>query len=176
MPNVIYEIFIKGYTEKQWGVKATELSKDLAVRITINKGTVNTLTPNHRWNALPANGYTEMVRGIIGDIPVKLNFDYLQHRDKVKANKLLIFTGPVDEFFDYKFGKLKYRGQNRNVEYLPEADESSALYTGKLSQPRRPAHSYNRLETPDARRSKANYKRYGVDARNTFYTRRAGAI
>lgn len=122
MPREIYEMFIKGYTEKQWGVKATELSKDLAVRITINKGNVNTLTPNHRWNALPSQGYTEMVRGIIGDIPVKLNYDYLQHRDEVKANKLLIFTGPVDEFFGYKFGKLKYRGQNRKVEYLPEVE------------------------------------------------------
>ncbi len=123
MPRKIYEMFIKGYTEKQWGVKATELSKDLATRITINKGNVTTLTPNHRWNALPANGYTEMVRGIIGDIPVHLNFDYLKNKDKVKANKLLIFTGPVDEFFDYKFGKLMYRGQNRKVEYLPETEQ-----------------------------------------------------
>src|SRR4051812_28314600 len=123
MPKFIYEMFIKGYTEKQWGVKATELSKDLAVRITINKGTVNTLTPNHRWNALPAQGYTEMVRGIIGDIPVKLNYDYLQHRDSVKANKLLIFTGPIDEFFNYKFGKLKYRGQNRRMEHLPDVTD-----------------------------------------------------
>ena len=49
-----------------------------------------------------------MVRGIIGNIPVKLDYDYLQHRDNVKANKLLIFTGPIDEFFNYKFGKLKY--------------------------------------------------------------------
>jgi UDP-galactopyranose mutase len=119
MPSEIYEMFIKGYTEKQWGVKATGLNKDLAVRITINKGTENALTPNHRWNALPVQGYTEMVRGIIGDIPVKLNYDYLQHRDKVKANKFLIFTGPIDEFFNYKFGKLKYRGQSRKIEYLP---------------------------------------------------------
>src|SRR4051812_37649848 len=120
MPKAIYEMFIKGYTEKQWGVKATGLSKDLAVRISINKGNVNTLTPNHRWNALPAQGYTAMMRGMIGDIPVELNYDYLQHRHTVKANKLLIFTGPIDEFFYYKFGKLKYRGQNRKVEYLPE--------------------------------------------------------
>ena len=119
MPRPVYEMFIKGYTEKQWGINATELSKELAVRITINKGNVSTLTPNHRWNALPAAGYTEMVRSIIGDIPVHLNFDYLKNKDQVQAHKLLIFTGPVDEFFGYQFGKLKYRGQNRNVEYLP---------------------------------------------------------
>lgn len=135
MPAAIYEMFIKGYTEKQWGVRATELSKDLATRITINKGTVNTLTPNHRWNALPANGYTEMVKGIIGDIPVHLNFDYLQNRDQVKANKLLIFTGPVDEFFDFKFGKLKYRGQNRRIEYLPETDQVQPCIQVNYSNP-----------------------------------------
>ena len=123
MPRQIYEMFIKGYTEKQWDVKATELSKDLAVRITINKGVVNTLTPNHKWNALPRLGYTEMVKNMIGDIPVELNFDYLQNKDKVVANKLLIFTGPIDEYFNYKFGKLKYRGQNRKVEHLPEVAE-----------------------------------------------------
>src|SRR3954464_2580859 len=103
MPKEIYEMFIKGYTEKQWGVKATELSKDLAVRITINKGTVNTLTPTLRRNALPAQGYTEMVRGIIGDIPVKLNYDYLQQRENVKANKLLILPWSSNEFSRCKF-------------------------------------------------------------------------
>lgn len=123
MPRELYELFIKGYTEKQWGVKCTELDKELAARITINKANVTTLTPNHKWNALPRKGYTEMMRNMIGDIPVKLNFDYLKNRDQVVANKLLIFTGPVDEFFDFKYGKLKYRGQNRKVEHLPETEE-----------------------------------------------------
>lgn len=123
MPRELYELFIKGYTEKQWGVRCTELDKELAVRITINKSNVNTLTPNHKWNALPRNGYTEMVRNMIGDINVQTDFDYLQNRERVVAKKLLIFTGPVDEFFGYKYGKLKYRGQKRNVEYLPQTDQ-----------------------------------------------------
>jgi UDP-galactopyranose mutase len=123
MPRALYEIFIKGYTEKQWGVKDTALDKDLATRITINKANVNTLTPNHRWNALPAAGYTAMVRNIIGDIEVKLNFDYLKNKEEVKAKKYTVFTGPVDEFFDYKYGKLKYRGQNRSVEYLENTQQ-----------------------------------------------------
>ncbi len=123
MPRELYETFIKGYTEKQWGVRDIELDKDLATRITINKANVNTLTPNHRWNALPAKGYTEMVKNIIGDIRVELNFDYLANKDKVSANKFIIFTGPVDEFFGYKYGKLKYRGQNRKVEYLKDTEQ-----------------------------------------------------
>lgn len=123
MPRQLYELFIKGYTEKQWGVPCTELDRELAVRITINKANVTTLTPNHKWNALPRKGYTEMMKNMIGDIPVKINFDYLKNRDQVVANKLLIFTGPIDEFFDFKYGKLKYRGQNRRVEHLPEVNE-----------------------------------------------------
>lgn len=123
MPRALYELFIKGYTEKQWGVKCVELDKELATRITINKSNVTTLTPNHKWNALPRNGYTEMMRNMIGDIRVELDFDYLKNRDKVVANKLLVFTGPVDEFFSYKYGKLKYRGQQRAVEHLPETGE-----------------------------------------------------
>jgi UDP-galactopyranose mutase len=123
MPLQLYELFIKGYTEKQWGVKTTELDKELAVRITINKSNVNTLTPDHKWNALPRHGYTEMVKDMIGDIPLILDFDYLQNRDKVLAGKMLIFTGPIDEFFGYKFGKLKYRGQNRRIEHLVDTDQ-----------------------------------------------------
>jgi len=112
MPLQLYELFIKGYTEKQWGVKCTDLDKELATRIT-----------NNKCNALPRNGYTEMVRNMIGDIKVELNYDYLKNKDKVVANKLLIFTGPVDEFFGYKYGKLMYRGQNRKVEHLSDTTE-----------------------------------------------------
>jgi len=83
MPWQLYELFIKGYTEKQWGVKATDLDKDLAVRITINKSNVNSLTPNHKWNALPRNGYTEMVKNMIDEIPLELEFDYLQNKEKL---------------------------------------------------------------------------------------------
>lgn len=123
MPRALYELFIKGYTEKQWGVATTTLDKELATRITINKANVNTLTPHHKWNALPAKGYTEMVKGIIEGIKIELNFDYLKNRNNVVANKMLIFTGPVDEYFDFKYGKLKYRGQNRRIEHLPDVEQ-----------------------------------------------------
>jgi UDP-galactopyranose mutase len=123
MPVQLYELFIKGYTEKQWGVKCVDLDKELATRITINKSNVNTLTPNHKWNALPRNGYTDMMRNMVEGIKMHLEFDYLQHKEEVVANKLLIFTGPIDEFFGYKFGKLKYRGQQRRVEHLTDTEE-----------------------------------------------------
>ncbi|MFT4153269.1 FAD-dependent oxidoreductase [Parafilimonas sp.] len=123
MPRQLYELFVKGYTEKQWGVKAASLDKELAVRITINKPNIQTLTPGYKWNALPRNGYTEMVRNMIDGIPLQLKTDYLQNRNTVVAKKMLVFTGPIDEFFDYKYGKLKYRGQNRHIEYLENTEQ-----------------------------------------------------
>lgn len=122
IPQSLYERFIKGYTEKQWGVKATELDKELATRITINKHNINTLTPNHRWNALPMHGFTTMVNNMLNGIEVKLGVDFVQNKENIQANKLLIFTGPIDEYFNYKYGKLKYRGQQRVVEYLKDTD------------------------------------------------------
>jgi len=123
MPRELYELFIKGYTEKQWGTKCTELDKELATRITVNKSNVSTLTPNHKWNALPRNGYTEMVRNMLKGINVITEFDYLENRKNIVANKLLVFTGAIDEFFAYKYGKLKYRSQNRSVEYLTDVEQ-----------------------------------------------------
>ncbi|MBV9961359.1 MAG: NAD(P)-binding protein [Parafilimonas sp.] len=138
MPWQLYELFIKGYTEKQWGVKATELDKELAVRITINKSNVNSLTPNHKWNALPRNGYTEMVKNMIDGIPLELEFDYLQHKEKVIAKKMVIFTGPIDEFFGYKYGKLKYRGQNRRIEHLENIDQYQPVIQVNYPSPEDP--------------------------------------
>lgn len=123
IPSPLYQTFIKGYTEKQWNIKATDLNKELASRITINQANEDTLTPNARWNALPMNGYTDMVRKMIDGIKIRLNFDYLTHKDSVKANKLLVFTGPIDEFFQYKHGKLTYRGQRRQTEYFPQVHQ-----------------------------------------------------
>jgi UDP-galactopyranose mutase len=152
VPRQLYELFIKGYTEKQWGVKATGLDKELAVRITINKSKVNDLTPDHKWNALPRNGYTEMVKNIIGNIPLQLEFDYLQNKENVVANKMLIFTGPVDEFFGYKYGKLKYRGQNRRTEHLENTDQyqpSVQVNYPSVNEPRLRTIEWKHLMHPD---------------------------
>lgn len=123
MPRKLYELFVKGYTEKQWGVNAAGIDKELASRIRVNKVNENQLTPNYKWNALPRFGYTKMAENIIEKIPMEFEFDYLQHKEKVIANKMLIFTGPIDEFFAFKYGKLKYRGQNRCIEYFEGIDE-----------------------------------------------------
>lgn len=138
MPQQLYELFIKGYTEKQWGVKCTELDKELANRITINKTNVVTLTPNHKWNALPRYGYTALMHNMLRDIRIETDFDYLENRDQVIAQKMLIFTGPIDEFFEYKYGKLKYRSQNRTIEYLPDTGQYQPYIQVNYPNPNEP--------------------------------------
>lgn len=124
MPVPVYELLIKGYTEKQWGVRCVDLDSQLAARITVHKAnTTPALTPDRRWNALPVGGYTELVRSMLDGIPVMTGYDYLANRHRVIANKLLVFTGPIDEFFGYKYGRLKYRAQLRSVEYLPHIEQ-----------------------------------------------------
>jgi UDP-galactopyranose mutase len=76
----------------------------------------------HRYQGLPENGYSGFMRELLRDIPVTVNCDYFKHRDEFKARKMIIFTGPIDEYFGFDIGKLKYRGQRREHKYLPDID------------------------------------------------------
>jgi UDP-galactopyranose mutase len=105
----IYERLIKGYTEKQWGRKATELPAFIIRRLPL-RFTYDNNYFNDSYQGIPIGGYTKMFEKILDGIEVRLNTDYLSNRDYFDsiANKI-IFTGPIDEFFDYEFGELDYR-------------------------------------------------------------------
>ena len=122
MPDLIYSKFIKGYTEKQWGILASELSSTLAGRFEVEENDDHRLKKS-KYQGLPINGYTTFIRNMLEDIPVILNLDYIHHRNVFKAKHKTIFTGPIDEFFNFKMGKLKYRGQKRKIIYYPEIDD-----------------------------------------------------
>lgn len=124
IPLPIYKLFIKGYTQKQWGIKCTELDSSLAKRILLNTKKQKGLYPEFKWHALPTLGYTELVKNMISGIDVIQPFDYIKLRDQVVARKLLIYTGPIDIFFNCEFGKLKYRSQKRKIEYLKNIEFS----------------------------------------------------
>ncbi|MBL4575750.1 MAG: NAD(P)-binding protein [Opitutaceae bacterium] len=121
MPRVIYEKFIKEYNEKQWGVPADTLSADLCKRFDVREDGEPRLKPDCKYQGIPLLGYTHLMQQMIKDIPAKLNFDYLKRRDEIQADKLTIFTGPIDSLFDYKLGKLAYRGQKRKHSFQPGA-------------------------------------------------------
>ena len=116
--RTIYEKLVKGYTEKQWGRKAIELPsfiiKRLPVRLMYDNNYFNDI-----YQGIPIGGYTAIIEKMLEEIEVKLNYDYFDHKDELKniANKI-IFTGPIDKFYDYKFGELEYRSLKFETEEL----------------------------------------------------------
>lgn len=114
--KTIYEILIKGYTEKQWGKPCTQLPsfiiKRLPVRLTFDNNYFNDL-----YQGIPMGGYTQIIEKMLDGIEVKLNTDYFECKDKWDsiADKIL-FTGMIDQYFDYCFGSLEYRGLNFETE------------------------------------------------------------
>ena len=121
MPEQIYQKFVKGYTEKQWGVPAVSLSKSLAGRFEVEEGTDYRLK-KHQYQGIPTDGYAVLMEKMLEGIPVLLHFDFLKNREAFKPKKLLIYTGSIDDYFGCDLGKLKYRGQKRIHEYHPTQD------------------------------------------------------
>lgn len=118
MPSIIFDKFVKGYTEKQWGVPAHTLAADLAKRFDVRLDG-DTRLSRHEYQGLPTEGYHSWMRKMLDGIPVYLNTDFLEHRGEFRHKKRLIFTGPIDEFYSFNLGRLKYRGQRRRHEYYP---------------------------------------------------------
>ncbi|GBG06361.1 UDP-galactopyranose mutase [Paenibacillus agaridevorans] len=114
----IYEKLIKGYTEKQWGRKCTEIPafiiKRLPVRFTYDNNYFN-----DRYQGIPIGGYTGIVEKMLDGIDVKLNTDYFEF---IKSNPGIasktVFTGPIDRYFNYRFGDLEYRSLRFETETL----------------------------------------------------------
>lgn len=114
----IFEKLVKGYTEKQWGRDCKDLPafiiKRLPVRLTFDNNYFNAL-----YQGIPIGGYTKMVENLLDGIDVRLNTDYLAHKDEldVLAEKV-IYTGPIDAYFGYSLGYLEYRSVRFETELL----------------------------------------------------------
>lgn len=105
----IYEKLIKGYTEKQWGRPATEIPAFIIRRLPF-RFTFDNNYFNDTYQGIPINGYTSLIEALLKDIEIKLNTDFLKHKNDLEAlADKIVFTGKIDEFFDYRFGKLEYR-------------------------------------------------------------------
>ncbi len=114
----IYEKLVKGYTEKQWGRPCDQLPsfiiKRLPVRLTFDNNYFNAL-----YQGLPVGGYTKLVANMLDGIEVKLSSDYLENKAELDelADKV-IYTGPIDEYFNFKLGTLEYRSVRFENEVL----------------------------------------------------------
>jgi UDP-galactopyranose mutase len=105
----LYEKFYRGYTRKQWGLDPSELDAAVAARVPVRTNRDDRYFTD-KYQAMPLHGYTRMFERMLGhpNIKVMLNTDYREIMDFVPF-KEMIYTGPVDEFFNYRFGKLPYR-------------------------------------------------------------------
>ena len=118
--KTIYEKLVKGYTEKQWGEKATNLPsfiiKRLPVRLIYDNNYFNDI-----YQGIPVDGYTKIIEKMLSGIEVRLNCDFFENRAELEniANKI-IFTGPIDQYYNYKYGELQYRSLRFETEVLDE--------------------------------------------------------
>lgn len=114
----IYEKLIKGYTEKQWGRKCAELPafiiRRLPVRLTFNNNYFN-----DAYQGVPIGGYNKLIDGLLDGIEVRLDSDFFDNREDWESiAERIVFTGKIDQYYDYRFGKLEYRTVRFDTEIL----------------------------------------------------------
>ncbi|MBQ6359782.1 MAG: UDP-galactopyranose mutase [Lachnospiraceae bacterium] len=149
----IYEKLIRGYTMKQWGRPCNELPsfiiKRLPVRLTFDNNYFNA-----RFQGIPVGGYTQMVEHILDGIEVRLDTDYLKDREALRRlADTIVFTGPIDAYFDFCLGNLEYRSVRFETELLdiPNFQGNAAV-------------NYTDSETPYTRIIEHKWFEFGKDA------------
>lgn len=131
--RTIYEKLIKGYTEKQWGRPCAELPafiiKRLPVRFTYDNNYFD-----DKYQGIPIGGYTKMVENMLSGIEIRLDTDFFQDKEYFKSLATnIIYTGPLDEYFDYKLGELEWRSLKFSTKTLNERNHQGCAvvnYTG----------------------------------------------
>lgn len=116
----IYERLVKGYTEKQWGRRAAELPPEIIRRLPV-RFTYDNNYFNDLYQGIPIGGYTKIIEKMLEGIEVRINTDYLKCRQELNslADKI-IYTGPIDEYFNYQYGELEYRSLRFETEVLEQ--------------------------------------------------------
>lgn len=148
----IYEKLVKGYTEKQWGRDCKDLPafiiKRLPVRLTFDNNYFNAL-----YQGIPIGGYTKLIEKMLEGIEVRLNVDYLENKEELdKLAEKVIYTGPIDAYFNYKLGTLEYRSVRFENEILDKPN-----FQGNA------AVNYTDRETPWTRIIEHKWFEFGKD-------------
>ncbi|MFA5492914.1 MAG: UDP-galactopyranose mutase [Bacteroidales bacterium] len=116
--KTVYEVLIKGYTEKQWGKPCIELPTFIIKRLPL-RFTYDNNYFNDPYQGIPINGYTPLFEKLLDGIEIQLETDFLENKSYylTKTNKVL-FTGPIDQYYDYQFGHLEYRSLDFQTQIL----------------------------------------------------------
>lgn len=153
----IYEKLIKGYTGKQWGKPCKELPsfiiKRLPVRFTYDNNYFNDL-----YQGIPIGGYTQIIEKMLEGIEVRLNCDFFEHREELEniADKI-VFTGMIDQYYDYCYGELEYRSLRFETEVL-----NTSNYQGNA------VVNYNEYEIPYTRIIEHKHFEYGTQEKTVI--------
>lgn len=125
----IYERLIKGYTEKQWGRKCTELPPFIIRRLPVRFVYDNNYF-NDSYQGVPIGGYNKLIDGLLEGIDTQVNVDFFEERNRSNSSfsilnsqfENIVFTGRIDEFYDFRYGKLDYRTARFETETLPTSN------------------------------------------------------
>ena len=160
----VYETLIKGYTKKQWGKECRELPVDIIKRLPVRFSFNNNYFNDH-FQGIPEGGYNKLVERLLVGIECRTECNYIENRGSLEriANKI-IYTGPIDEFFDCQLGQLDYRSLRFEQEYMPIANfQGNAIV------------NYTSAEVPFTRIVEHkwfdHYNTTAIDARHTIITR-----
>lgn len=125
----LYQKFFQGYTRKQWGLDPSELNASVTARIPVRTNSDNRYFTD-KFQAMPMDGYTKMFENILdhAKIQVELDSDFFKLRRQVKA-KHIVFTGPIDAYFDYCFGRLPYRSLRFEHEHFSNVSQFQPVGT-----------------------------------------------
>lgn len=153
----IYETLIKGYTEKQWGRQCKDLPafiiRRLPVRFSYNNNYFNDIYQGH-----PVGGYNKLIEGLLDGVEVQLNTDFFKDRSGLEAlADKVVFTGKIDEYYDYRFGKLEYRSLRFEEEVLDIPN-----YQGNI------AVNYTDTEHPYTRIIEHKYFEFGTQPKTVI--------
>jgi UDP-galactopyranose mutase len=137
----LYEKFFLNYTRKQWGLDPSKLKAGVAARIPVRTNTDDRYFTDS-FQAMPLHGYTRMFQRMLDhpNISVELNADFSDVRREKNLDHI-VYTGPIDAYFDYRYGRLPYRSLRFEHEHLPGVDRFQE--TGTINYPN--DHAYTRI-------------------------------
>ncbi len=153
----LYDAFFKGYSTKQWKTDLTKLPADLITRIPIRQSYYDSYYDD-AYQGMPLKGYTAIFDGLLKDIPVELDTDFIGDKDHWRARcNALVYTGPVDEYFDCCYGRLRWGSVRFETEPLdvPDYQGTSVMNFADLDVPYtrivEPKHFYRERKLTAAR-------------------------
>ncbi|MFH0855456.1 MAG: UDP-galactopyranose mutase [Candidatus Omnitrophota bacterium] len=150
----LYEAFIKNYTIKQWNCDPKDLPPEIITRLPVRNSYFDAYY-NDLYSGLPKDGYTRIFERMLKDIPVELNTDFFaQKQHWLELSGKIIYTGPIDRYFDYNFGRLQWRSVRFEMERL-EIDDYQGTSVMNFADS---DVSYTRIHEPKHMHREKQYK------------------